>query len=146
MLEVLHIDDWSDRHTLVSARDGTFHQRDLILLVVVSEQAEIIREEGERDDELMLCGVSALRVRLQMQGYEQVVVAHAQRARHVLVADDVSHLVLVDVTRQLVRHPVVAVGTNGAVQVQRLAVEGEQVRLLNQLQDVVGPGKLQNIL
>lgn len=77
--------------------------------------------------------------RLQVNANEQVIVTAAERPRQVGVLGSVEELGLVHVAAQGVSHSIVAQGTHGAVEHQRVIVELHQILTFRQLQDVNTP-------
>lgn len=65
--------------------------------------------------------------RLQVHGYEQVIVAAADRARQVLVLYSIEELRLIHMAAESVSHTVVSQSTHRAIQLQRMVVKLQQV-------------------
>ena len=114
--------------------------REAVLFVLVGEEGDALRLLRHGDDELTVHHEPGGGVGAEVDVNEQVVVAGAQQAGHVLVLDGVEQLRFVHVAAQGVGHPVIPKRADGRVEPESMVVEFQQFLLLGQFQDVHGSG------
>lgn len=108
----------------------------------MSRQRDGARLIRHGNDELLVGHESVPLGRLQVHGDEQVVVATADRSRQVRVLDCVEELRLIHVAAEGVGYAVVSQSTHGAIELQRVVVELQQVCALRKLQDIDTPASV----
>ena len=114
--------------------------REPVPLVLTREEGDALGLLGHGDDELAVHHEPGGGVGTEVDVDQQVVVAGAQQAGHVLVLDGVEQLRFVHVAAQGVGHPVVPERAHGRVEPEGVVVELQQLLLLGQLQYVHGSG------
>ena len=94
-----------------------------VLFLLIREEGDALRLLGHGDDELVVHHEPGGGVGAEVDVNQQVVVAGAQQAGHVLVLDGVEQLRLVHVAAQGVGHPVVPERADGRVEPESVIVE-----------------------
>lgn len=113
--------------------------REAMFFVLVREKGDALGLLRHGHDELTVHHEPGRGVGAQVDVNQQVIVASAQQARHVLVLDGVEKLRLIDMAAQGVRHPVVPKSADSGVKPESVIVEFQQLLLLRQLQYVHRP-------